>query len=66
MATLGYGDEIPTTSLGQFQAVLLAIIGVVLNSQLIMAMTDYLKMKISEVRSHTTLQRLVEQEQLKK
>ncbi len=59
MATIGYGDYIPTTSLAQFQAITLAIIGVVLNSQLIMALTNYLKMKISEVRSHTTLQRLI-------
>lgn len=55
MATIGYGDFYPTTPLAQIQAVILAIIGVVLNSQLIMALTDYLKMKISEVRSHTTL-----------
>lgn len=59
MATIGYGDYFPTTPIAQFLAVLLAIIGVVLNSQLIMALTDYLKMKISEVRSHTTLQRLI-------
>lgn len=65
MATIGYGDYIPTTNIAQFQAVILAVIGVVLNSQLIMALTDYLKMKISEVRSHTTLQRLIEQDKLK-
>lgn len=47
MATIGYGDYIPTTFLAQVQAVILAIIGVVLNSQLIMALTNYLKMKIS-------------------
>lgn len=58
MATIGYGDYIPTTSLAQVQAIFLAIIGVVLNSQLIMALTNDLKMKISEARSHTTLQRL--------
>jgi Ion channel len=47
MATIGYGDYIPTTTLAQIQAVILAVIGVVLNSQLIMALTNYLKMKIS-------------------
>ncbi len=58
MATIGYGDYIPTTSLAQLLAVTLAILGVVLNSQLIMALTGYLRMKVSEARSHTVLYRL--------
>jgi hypothetical protein len=47
MATIGYGDYIPTTFLARMLAVLLAILGVVLNSQLIMALTGYLRMKVS-------------------
>lgn len=66
MSTLGYGDYIPTTSLAQLLDVTLAILGVVLNSQLIMALTGYLKMKVSEARSHTVLYRLQEQEKLRK
>lgn len=66
MATIGYGDYIPTTSLAQLLAVTLAILGVVLNSQLIMALTGYLRMKVSEARSHTVLHRLQEQEKLRK
>lgn len=66
MATIGYGDYIPTTSLAQLLAIALAILGVVLNSQLIMALTDYLRMKVSEARSHTVLFRLQEQEQLRR
>jgi hypothetical protein len=66
MATIGYGDYIPTTSLAQLLAVALAILGVVLNSQLIMALTGYLRMKVSEARSHTVLFRLQEQDLLRR
>ena len=65
MATIGYGDYIPTTILARFLAISLAIIGVVLNSQLIMALSEYLKMKRRESHSHTTLSRLHEQEELR-
>jgi hypothetical protein len=61
MTTIGYGDYIPTTFLARFLAIFLAIIGVVLNSLLIMALTGYLKMMVSEARSHTVLFRLQEQ-----
>lgn len=47
MATIGYGDYIPTTFLAQLLAVMLAVLGMVLNSQLIMALTGYLRMKVS-------------------
>ena len=39
MATVGYGDIVVTTNLAKFIAVLLSILGVAINSQLIMALT---------------------------
>jgi hypothetical protein len=39
MATVGYGDIVVTTSIAKFIAILLSILGVALNSQLIMALT---------------------------
>jgi hypothetical protein len=66
MATVGYGDYIPTAYLAQLLAVTLAILGVVLNSQLVVALSGYLRMKVSEARSHTVLYRLQEQDLLRK
>lgn len=66
MTTIGYGDYIPTTALAQILALTLAILGVVFNSQLVVALSGYLRMKVSEARSHTVLCRLQEQDLLRK
>lgn len=42
----------------------MSIFGVILNSFLVVALTYYLKMRAAENRSHTTLQRLHEQQRL--
>jgi hypothetical protein len=45
MASIGYGDYVPVAPLSRMLAVLLAIIGVTLNSFLVVALSQYLKMK---------------------
>lgn len=61
MTSIGYGDYVPVTDIGKFLAGFVAIVGVLLNSFLVVALTEYLKMKTGEIRSHTTLIRLREQ-----
>lgn len=58
MTTIGYGDYKLTTIHARALAIILAILGVVLSSQLVVALSDYLTMKANEARSHTTLFRL--------
>jgi hypothetical protein len=45
MTSIGYGDYVPTSDLGRFLAGIISIFGVVLNSFLVVALTEYLKMK---------------------
>jgi len=42
MATIGYGDYVPVTTIARILAVSLAIIGVLLNSLLVVALSKYL------------------------
>jgi hypothetical protein len=65
MATIGYGDYIPDAIIARLLAVALAVIGVVLNSMLVVSLSEYLKMKMNEIRSHTTLFRLSKQKELR-
>ena len=50
--------------MGRFLAGFIAIFGVILNSFLVVALTEYLRMKTGEIRSHTTTIRLREQKSL--
>jgi hypothetical protein len=59
MATIGYGDYIPKTTVGRMLAASLAIFGVLMNSLLVVALVEYLKMKGSETRAHTANTRLL-------
>ena len=45
MTSIGYGDYSPITPLGRILAGIIAIFGVILNSFLVVALTEYLKMK---------------------
>lgn len=45
MTSLGYGDYAPITTIARVLAALLAIFGVTLNSFLVVAFTEYLRMK---------------------
>lgn len=45
MTTIGYGEYYPVTFLGRLLTIILSIIGVVLNSLLVVALNEYLKMK---------------------
>jgi hypothetical protein len=45
MTSIGYGDYVPITILGRVLASILAIFGVTLNSFLVVALSEYLKMK---------------------
>lgn len=47
MATIGYGDYIPDAIIARLLAVALAVIGVVLNSMLVVSLSEYLKMKMN-------------------
>lgn len=64
MTSIGYGDYIPITEIGRLLAGIIAIFGVFLNSFLVVALTEYLKMKSGEIRSHTTLNRLIEEKKI--
>lgn len=64
MATVGYGDYYPTTYLGRFILFLASISGIILSSLLILTLSTYLSMQISEIKSHITLQRLKLRESL--
>lgn len=58
MTSLGYGDYTPNTVIARMLACMLMIFGLTLNSFLVVAFSEYLKMKSEEIRSHTTLLRL--------
>lgn len=45
MTSIGYGDYVPITWIGKLLAAFIAIFGVMLNSFLVVALTEYLKMK---------------------
>lgn len=45
MTSIGYGEYVPKSDLGKLLAGLIAIFGVILNSFLVVALTEYLKMK---------------------
>jgi hypothetical protein len=64
MTSLGYGDYTPNTLIARLLASMLAVFGLTLNSFLVVAFSEYLKMRAEEIRSHTTLARLVEHEAL--
>lgn len=58
MGTVGYGDYYPTTYLGRMILFLASISGIILSSLLILTLSTYLTMQLSETKSHITLQRL--------
>lgn len=60
MTSLGYGDFTPNTIVARILASILTVFGLTLNSFLVVAFSEYVKMKSGEIRSHTTLSRLEE------
>lgn len=64
MATVGYGDYYPKTLPGRGIILITAISGVLLSSLLIVSLSLYLDMIPSESKSHITLLRLGEQQDL--
>ena len=65
MATIGYGDYYPKTLLGRAVVFIASLMGVILSSLLIVALSNYLTMQGNEAKSHITLTRLKEQAKLK-
>lgn len=61
MSTVGYGDYYPKTMLGRSIMLIAAILGVFLNSLLIVSLSLYLRMTSSEKNSHLLLDRLRKQ-----
>ena len=64
MGTVGYGQYYPSTYLGRLILFSASIVGIIMSSLLILTLSTYLSMKISENKSHITLQRLVLRENL--
>lgn len=58
MSTVGYGDYYPTTYLGRTIVFMSSIAGIIMSSLLILTLSTYLAMQLSEVKAHITLNRL--------
>jgi hypothetical protein len=59
MGTVGYGDYYPQTYLGRVILFFAAITGIIVASLLILTLSTYLSMKMSENKAHITMHRLV-------
>ena len=66
MTTIGYGDVKPISLLGRSYTIIFAIIGVVLNSLLLISVINYLQMLSSESKAYFTEKILSEKEDIKK
>lgn len=64
MGTVGYGDYSPKTYLGRSLLFLASITGIIVASLLILTLSTYLSMELSENKAHITMQRLVLRDKL--
>lgn len=59
MGTVGYGDYYPQTYLGRVILFFASITGIIIASLLILTLSTYLSMELSENKAHITMHRLV-------
>lgn len=59
MGTVGYGDYFPQTYLGRIILFFASITGIIVASLLILTLSTYLSMQMSENKAHITMHRLV-------
>lgn len=59
MGTVGYGDYYPHTFLGRVILFFASITGIIIASLLILTLSTYLSMELSENKAHITMHRLV-------
>jgi hypothetical protein len=58
MYSIGYGEYVPTTILGRILASALAVLGVAVNSMLVISICEYLQMSNQEEKSMSLVTRL--------
>ena len=58
MYSIGYGEYVPTTILGRILASALAVLGVAINSMLVISICEYLQMSNQEEKSMSLVTRL--------
>ncbi|KRX08763.1 hypothetical protein PPERSA_08074 [Pseudocohnilembus persalinus] len=65
MTTVGYGDYYPKTTPGRCIIFITAITGVLILSMLMLALSKYLEMEDTELKSNNVMERLEKRKQLK-
>ena len=66
MYSVGYGEYVPRTIISRFLAAILSIVGVGLNSLLLVSVIDYLNMSSQQEKSFTLIHRMINRKKMEK